>query len=231
MTDAPRRVFAEFIGTFGWVFLGVGPILSGKADLQGVAIAQGVTVAAMFATLVAMSGAHFNPAVSFAMLITRRMTIAEFFAYVAAQLVGATAAAAILSAIYPSAVTSVTDLGTPTLAGGVSTSSGLLVEIVITFFLVFVFFGTVVDSRSAMRAAAGLPIGLTIVAGILVAGPLTGGAMNPARWFGPALVGGHWDNAWIWIAGPLLGAAIAALSYESVLKPAKALRTRESTTV
>jgi MIP family channel proteins len=222
MTNAPKRLFAEFVGTFTLIFLGAGSILTGKADLLGIAIAHGVGIGIMVAALAGASGAHFNPAVSFALLITRRMSITDFFAYVAAQLLGATAAAAILSGIYPSAVTSATGLGTPALGGGVSTSSGLFAEIVTTFFLVFVIFGTAVDSRSTFGAAAGLPIGLAIVGGILVAGPLTGGAMNPARWFGPALVGGHWDNGWIWIAGPVIGAAIAALSYENFLKPVNA---------
>jgi MIP family channel proteins len=222
MTNAPKRLFAEFIGTFTWIFLGVGSILTGKADLLGVSVANGIGIGIMVAALAGASGAHFNPAVSFAMLITRRMSITEFFAYVAAQLLGATAAAAILSGIYPTSVTSATGLGTPALGGGVSTSSGLIVEMVTTFFLVFVIFGTSVDSLSTFGPTAGAPIGLAIVGGILVAGPLTGGAMNPARWFGPALVGGHWDNAWIWILGPVVGATIAALSYENFIKPARA---------
>lgn len=221
MTDASKRLFAEFVGTFTLIFLGAGSILTGKADLQGVALANGLAFGVMVAALATTSGAHFNPAISFGMLITRRMSVTDFFAYVAAQLLGATVAAAVLSVIYPGAVTAASGLGAPALGGGVSTSSGLIAEVVTTFFLVFVVFGTAVDSRSKFGAAAGFPIGLTIVVGILVTGPLTGGAMNPARWFGPALVGGHWDNAWIWIVGPLLGGAVAALSYEHVLKPAR----------
>jgi aquaporin TIP len=221
MKNAPKRLIAESIGTFTLIFIGAGSILTGKADLQGVAIAQGLAFGVMVAALAGASGAHFNPAISFGMLITRRMSITEFFAYVAAQLLGATVAAAILSLIFPSAVTAAAGLGTPALGGGVSASSGLIAEIVTTFFLVFVVFGTAVDSRSKFGAAAGFPIGLMITAGILVTGPLTGGAMNPARWFGPALVGGHWDNAWIWLVGPLVGGAIAALAYQNVFKPAR----------
>ncbi len=221
MTNATKRLFAEFVGTFTLIFIGAGSILTGKADLQGVAFAHGLAIAVMVAALAATSGAHFNPAISFGMLITRRMTLTEFVGYVAAQLVGATVAAAVLSAIYPTAVTSATGLGTPALGGGVTSTSGLVAEMVTTFFLVFVVFGTAVDSRSTLGAAAGLPIGLTITVGILFAGPLTGAALNPARWFGPAIVGGHWDNAWIWIVGPLLGGAIAALSYETIIKPAR----------
>jgi len=221
MTNATKRLFAEFVGTFTLIFIGVGSILSGKADLQGVALAYGLAMAVMVTALTATSGAHFNPAISFGMLITRRMTLTEFVGYVAAQLVGATVAAAVLSAIYPTSVTSAAGLGTPALGGGVTSTSGLVAEMVTTFFLVFVVFGTAVDSRSTLGAVAGLPIGLTITVGILFAGPLTGAALNPARWFGPAIVGGHWDNAWIWIVGPLLGGAIAALSYETIIKPAR----------
>lgn len=221
MTNATKRLFAEFVGTFTLIFLGAGAVLTGKADLQGVAIASGIAIGVMYAVLASSSGGHFNPAVSFAMLITKRMSITDFLAYVAAQLLGAIAAAALLSGIYPTGVALAADLGTPTLGGGVSTSSGLIAEIVTTFFLVFVFFGAAVDTRNALGAAAGVPIGLAVVGGILMAGPLAGGAMNPARWFGPALVGGNWDNAWIWIVGPLVGAAIAALSYENFIKPTR----------
>ena len=220
MEDAKRRLLAEFVGAFALTFIGGGAIIMTQGgDLVAIALAHGVTIAVMVCALGHISGGHFNPAVSLAMLITGRLKTNEFAGYVAAQCVGALAAAAILAGIHS---TDLVKTASPALGSGVSVGSGLVLEIIMTFFLVFVIFGVAVDPKGTFAAVAGLPIGLTITVDIFLGGGLTGAAMNPSRWIGTAIVGGQWDNFWIWIVGPGVGAAIAALLYQNVMKPAEA---------
>ena len=210
-----KKLFAEFLGTFTLIFLGAGAIVSGKADLQGVAFAHGLAIFVMVSAFAGISGAHFNPAVSAAMLATKRIDIKDFLYFVGAQFVGATVASLLLNYIYGNS----NGYGLPTIASGTATSSGLLAEILGTTLLVFVIFGVAVDKRSVAASQPGLSIGLTITAVILSVGPITGAALNPARWFGPALVSGDWSNSWVYIVGPIVGAVIAAFSYQAVAKP------------
>lgn len=219
MENAPRRLLAEFVGAFALTFVGGGAILSAaiaSTGLLGIGLAHGLAIGVMICAVGHVSGGHFNPAVSFAMLITQRMKANEFVGYVIAQLAGALVAALLLKGIFSDA-----DLATatPALGEGFSVGSALLAEIVITFLLVFVIFGTAVDPSSAFKPVAGLAIGLTIAIDIVMAGPVSGAAINPGRWFGTAVVGGAFDNFWIWIVGPLVGAAIAALLYDTVIRP------------
>ncbi len=97
----------------------------------------------------------------------------------------------------------------------------MIAEAIGTLLLVAVIFGVAVDKRGTFNAVAGFPIGLMISLDILLMGPLTGATVNPARWFGPALVSGSWANSWVWIVGPLLGGAVAALSYDKIFAPEK----------
>ena len=209
-----KKLFAEFLGTFTLVFLGAGAIVSGKADLQGVALAHGLAIFVMVSAFAGTSGAHFNPAVSAAMLATKRIDIQKFSYFVVAQLLGASIASLALNIIYGHA----NGYGLPAIAS-VSTGAGALAEVLGTALLVFVIFGVAVDKRSAASALPGLPIGLTISAIIFSVGPITGAALNPARWFGPALVSGDWTNALLYIFAPTIGAVLAALIYQAVVKP------------
>ena len=109
---------------------------------------------------------------------------------------------------------------------GFSTGNALVAEIVGTFFLVFVIYGVAVDKRGAFSILAGLPIGLTISIGVLALGVVSGAAFNPARWFGPALVGGNFDNFWVWIVGPVVGAVLAGLAYERISSRARRASSR-----
>jgi aquaporin Z len=211
--DVLRRAVAEFVGTFALVFLGVGSIAVG-ADLPGVALAHGLAIAIMVSAVGHISGGHFNPAVTFGFLVTRRMAPLLAGVYWVTQLLAATVAALLLKAIFPASQLNGVGLGAPKLGSGVGTGGGLLMEIVLTFFLVWVVFATAADPRGTFKAIAGLAIGLTITADILAGGPVTGAAMNPARAFGPQLVGSHWQNCWIWYVGPLVGGGLAALAYE-----------------
>jgi MIP family channel proteins len=168
----------------------------------------------MIASLGGISGGHFNPAVTFGFLVTKRISIQKAAQYWAVQLLGAALAAWILKTVYGAMAGSV---GGAALSEGVSSSKGLLAEAIGTFLLVVVVIGSAVDKRGSF--AAGFPIGLTISSVILVIGPITGAAINPARWFGPALVTGTWTNSWVYIAGPILGAVVAALGYNALLNP------------
>ena len=210
-----KKLLAEFLGTFTLIFLGAGAIVSGKADLAGVALAHGLAIFVMVSALAGISGAHFNPAVSAAMFVTKKICGQDFLYFVLAQLAGAAIASLALNFIYGSG----NGNGLPAIAEGTSIGAGALAEILGTALLLFVIFGVAVDKRSVASSHPGLPIGLTITAVIFSVGPITGAALNPARWFGPALVSGNWTNAWVYIVAPIAGAVLAALTYQAVAKP------------
>jgi MIP family channel proteins len=216
-----KKLVAEAIGTFALCFIGIlaiggaklGGAPDGVANLASIGLAHGLTIAVMVAALGAISGAHFNPAVTFGFVVSRRMDIVTGALYWAAQLVGATAAGVLLAAVFGPAVVAG---GTPDLGTGISAGAGILVEAVLTFFLVLVIFGTAVDER-APRNIFPLAIGLTVALDIMAGGPISGAAMNPARTFGPALASGHWANHLVYWVGPLAGGAAAALLHTFVL--------------
>jgi MIP family channel proteins len=164
-----------------------------------------------------VSGGHFNPAVTLGFVVTGRMPASRGAAYVVAQLAGGVVGAWLLTLGFPAAAREAVGLGTPALAPGVSATAGIVIEAVLTFFLVYVVFGTAVDVRG-QRATAALAIGLVITMDILAAGPLTGGAMNPARAFGPALVAGRWADHLVYWVGPALGAVAAAWTYQWLME-------------
>jgi MIP family channel proteins len=216
LDDNLGKLLAEVVGAFTLIFIGGGAILSG-AELEGVAFAHGLAIAVMVCALGHISGAHFNPAVTFGFLVTRRMDPLQCGAYVVAQLLGAVLAAIGLKVAWPDDVSEAANLAVPALGSATDIGAGIFMEAVTTFFLVFVVFAVAVDKRGSFKFVAGLPIGFVILMDILAIGPLTGGAMNPARWFGPALIGGSWDDAIVWIIGPLLGGAIGAVLYDQLL--------------
>ena len=224
--DALRRGVAEFIGTFTLIFIGAGSIVAANAihdpSLIGVAIAHGVAIAVMVSAVGHISGGHFNPAITVGFLVTRRIKPALALLYWLAQFGGAALAALLLRDLLPRASSDAVHLGVPALGGGVDASAGFGLEAILTFFLAWVVFASAVDPRGTFKSIAGLAIGLTITIDILFGGPFTGAAMNPARAFGPQLVGDHWSHAWVWYAGPVLGAAVAAAAYELLyLRPTR----------
>jgi MIP family channel proteins len=231
--DPLRRGFAEFVGTFTLIFIGAGAIMTldkllepatngnataagvyGSLTLVSVAFAHGLAIAVMVSAVGHISGGHFNPAVTLGFLVTRRIAPMLALVYWSVQLLGATAAALLLRWFYPESVRAATHLGAPALGSGVSVWQGVVIEGVLTFFLVWVVFATAADPGGTFKSIAGLAIGFTITLDIFMGGPLTGAAMNPARAFGPELVARYWTNAWVWYAGPLVGGAVAALAYE-----------------
>lgn len=215
--DTLRRAVAELIGAFTLTFVGAGAAAAAAGvhdpTLIGVAIANGLAIGVMVCAFGHISGGHFNPAVTFGFLITKRIKPALAAVYWIVQLGGAALAALLVRDLLPRALTEAVNLGVPALGHGVDASSGFLLEAILTFFLVTVIFAAAVDTRGPFNAVAGLAIGLTISIDVLFGGPFTGAAMNPSRAFGPQLVGGHWANGWVWYAGPLLGGAVAALLY------------------
>jgi MIP family channel proteins len=220
MSSLPRRSIAEALGTFALVFFGAGSAMSkyfpnSDYGLLGIAIAHGLVLSVMITATMGISGGHLNPAVTLGLLAARRVTPTVAVAHIVAQLVGAVAAAALLKGFYPGAVLRAGGLGTPHLANSVSLGQGIVIEMILTFFLVSAVFGTCINSGS--HRIGGFGIGLMVLVGVLVGGPLTGAAINPARAFGPALVSGQWVAHIVWWVGPILGGVLAALLWEHVL--------------
>lgn len=216
MVDVLRRAVAEFVGTFALVLVGAGAVLvaaagAGSGTLD-IALANGFVIAVMVSAVGHISGGHFNPAVTLSFLVTGRLSPVLAVAYWIAQFASAIAAAAMLKWFFPGDAEAT--LGSPAVGPGIQPEVALIVEAILTFFLVWVFFATAADPRGSFKSIAGIAIGLTIVFDILLAGPLSGGAMNPARAFGPQLISGTWDDFWIWLVGPLAGGVLAALAYE-----------------
>ena len=220
--DLLRRGLAEFVGTFALVFVAAGAIaaasLSGDIDPSSltVAFAYGLVVVVMVSALGHISGGHFNPAITLAFFVTRRLTVSLTIAYLVVQLAAAAGAALLIRWIFPGESAESVGYGAPAIDPDLGTAEALVVEALLTFFLVWVVFATAADIRGTFRAIAGLGIGLAITFGVLVGDPLTDAMMNPARAFGPQLIDGSWDDFWVWYAGPILGGAIAALVYELV---------------
>ncbi len=157
-----------------------------------------------------------NPAVTIGLWSAKKIDTANAAGYVAAQCLGAIAAAFLIKMAVPAEALAAVNMGTPALGNGVSASMGLITEIILTFFLVFVVYGTAVDARAPK--VGGLFIGLAVALGVLMGGPISGAAMNPARHLGPALLGGGLQNIWIYWVGPVLGGILAAQVYKTQLE-------------
>ena len=218
MEKIAQRATAEFIATFALIFIGAGSvvILRGQdpAGLLGIALAHGLVLAIMVSVVGHISGGHVNPAVTIAAWVTNQIASAAAIVYILAQLAGAAAGAALLRVAMPNSLVANTPMGTPQVNHSLmSNGKAVLLEAVLTFFLVFVVYGTAIDERGPWSKIAGFTIGLVLTFDILVGGPLTGAAMNPARWFGPALISGTWTDWYVWIIGPIGGGVIAAAVY------------------
>lgn len=209
-----KQYVAEAIATFTLIFVGGAAILAGTGTL-GIALAHGLAIAVMIYAIGHISGAHINPAVTIAMWATKKIKTQLAAGYIVSQLAGATVAAYFLSMIYGNVAPIVNNLA-PT----VSMTTGLFVEVILTFFLVFVIFATAVDKSNKSHHAA-LAIGFVIVFDHIIGLSLTGSSMNPARTFGPALVSGMWTNHLIYWVAPIVGALIAAFVYQYVFLNSK----------
>jgi len=216
-----RRCTAEFVGTFAVIFVGAGSIAFART-LTDISLAYGLVIAVMVSGFAVISGGHFNPAVTLGLVVTRRIATPLAVAYFATQFAAAALAALLLRWVLPAAIRNPVNLGAPSLGGGIGAGAAVVVETVLTFFVVWVVFATAIDPRGAFKQIAGLAIGFTIALDVLMAGVLTGGMMNPARAFGPQLVDDHWAHWWVWYIGPFAGGVIAAALYELLyLRPAR----------
>jgi MIP family channel proteins len=223
MYGKPQKLVAEFTGAFALTFFGAGSICmdkflapTGGLGLLGIAIAHGLAIGIMVTAVGHISGGHLNPAVTIGFWVTRKLSTIDTILYWVAQLAGAAAAAFLLKAVVPEEVWRAVSLGTPALAHDLSRTTGMIIEAVLTFFLVFVVFATAVDERGAFNKVGGFAIGLTITMDVLMGGPLTGAAMNPSRAFGPALASGIWANHGVYWIGPLAGGVVAAWLYDAL---------------
>lgn len=198
-----NKYIAELVGTFALVFCGTGAIvineLSGGAiGHQGIAITFGLIVMVMVYSIGELSGAHINPAVSIAFTLAKKFPVQQLLPYIIAQVLGALLASGLLRFLFPEA----TGLGETLPAGSIQQSFGL--EVVLSFFLMFVIF-QVVSSTQEISHWAGAAIGATVLLEAMFAGPICGASMNPARSIGPAVVNGNLTHLWAYIIAPILG--------------------------
>ncbi|MCA9900564.1 MAG: aquaporin [Ardenticatenaceae bacterium] len=211
-----KALVAEFIGTFTLIFIGAGAGAIGAGGLVGVALAHGLVVLGFAYAYGHISGTHINPAVTFGMLVGKQIDVATAVGYWVVQFLGGIVGAFVLSFVLGGADSG---LGATVLASGVSPVQGIVVEIILTFFLVNAIFNTAVSGKAGNLAP--VAIGLTLAFSILMGGPLTGASLNPARTLGPAIASGNFADIWLYFVGPLVGAAAAALLYTGLLKPNK----------
>ncbi|KAL3701695.1 hypothetical protein R1sor_019717 [Riccia sorocarpa] len=221
--DALKAGFAEGIGTFLFVFVGLGSVSAYNkiyppgdltaAGLVGIALAHGLAIIWTVAATANISGGHINPAVTFGLVVGGQITVLRAIVYWIGQLLGAVLAAAVLKFI----IVNGEPVPPHALGAGVTSLSGTVLEIVLTFALVFVVYATAVDpKKGSVGIVAPLAIGMTVLANHFIGVPYTGASMNPARSFGPAVVNWSWDNHWVYWVGPFVGAALAGLIYDGI---------------
>ncbi len=213
-----RAYLAEGLGTFALVLVSAGALAvneytQGSLGFAGVALAYGFALLALTYVTAHLSGAHLNPAVTVAKWVSGMMPGGTAVYYIVSQLAGASVAAFALWLALPQSPFTAT-LGAPALAEGMGLLGAILAEALFTFVMVYTIFGVVVDKRGS-TPLSGLAVGLSCAVGAMVLLPLTGGALNPARAFGPMLVSGRWADAMVYWVGPLFGGIVAALAYQA----------------
>lgn len=217
MSALTRATIAEMIGTFALVFSGCGAIVvqaqSGALGHVGVCLTFGLVITAMIFATGHLSGAHFNPAVTLAFAAIGKLSWRHVPAYIGGQLLAALAAALLIR----SSIGTEAALGATTYE--IAIGSAFAVEVVLTFFLMFVITAVATDGRIQGSHAA-IPIGAVVALAALMGGPLTGASMNPARSLAPALVIGGLQGQWLYVAAPLLGALLGAVTYQAIRGPA-----------
>jgi MIP family channel proteins len=209
-----KPLLAEFIGTFTLIFIGAGAgalAASSGGGIVSVAFAHGIALMVIVYAWGSISGAHVNPAVTFSLALTGKQSWAEAVQYWVAQLLGGALGGFLLRFL----IGTTGNLGMTLPAAGVSPLQAIVLEAVLTSFLVIAVFGTAVTNRNGN--AAGLAIGFVLAMDIMMGGSLTGASMNPARSFGPALAMGDFQSFWIYVVGPLAGGAVAALIYDNLI--------------
>jgi aquaporin Z len=210
-----RALVAEFIGTFALIFIGAGAAALGVGGVVGVALAHGLVVLTFAYAYGHISGVYLNPAVAIGLWVAKQIDIVTATAYIVVQLLGAIVAGFALSFVLSNAGT---DLGVTILANGVTPMQGLVLETILTFLWVNAVLNTAVSGKASN--AAPVAIGLTLTLAMLMGSPLTGASLNPARTLGPAIASGVYDNVWLYLVGPIVGAVLAAILYTGLFKSA-----------
>src|SRR5712675_979865 len=221
------KLLAEFIGTFALIFIGAGAgaVVGAGVGLPGliaIAFAHGLTVMAFAFAYGSVSGGHFNPAVTIGVLAAGAMSVGEAFGYIISQLIGGVAGALLLRTVLGGAATG---LGMPALAHNlalgaatvtITPEAGFMIEALLAFFLVTVVLSTAVAGRAGSLAP--LAIGMTLTFNILMGGPLTGAPFNPARALGPMVATGNFNDAWLYLTAPVVGAIVAAILHAGLTR-------------
>jgi aquaporin Z len=219
LADWVRPLIVESIGPFALTFMGVAAIIStGGRDLVAIALAHGLAIGLMVAAGGHISGGVYNPALAVGLVVGKRLSPIKGAAYIIAQLVGAVFAAALITIIFKSSDRDAVNFGATTISPGHDIGQAIVMEVVLTFFLMFAVFGNAIDPRGKKDTAA-LAIGLIVTMDIFAGGAVTGAAMNPSRSFGVALIGNIWTDHLVYWVAPILGASLAAALYAFVLMP------------
>jgi MIP family channel proteins len=211
-----KKLVVEFFGTYLLVIAATGVIISQEVPFIGIAASPALAVMIMILALGHFSDVHLNPAVSLAFLILKKMSPKTFVAYVGWQLVGGACGAFTLQANYTQKVAAEVKNGIPALSPKTTYLTGFALELVMTAILVLVILLMTQDKANKNATSAPIAIALTIFVLILITGPIEGTGINPARWFGPAIAGGYWDNWTIYVIAPLLGGALGAFSFRAL---------------
>ena len=211
-----KKLAVEFFGTYLLVIAATGVIISQDVSFIGIAASPAIAVMIMILVLGHFSDVHLNPAVSLAFLILKKISLKTFIAYVGWQLVGGAFGALTLKAIYTQNVAAEVKNGIPVLSPQATYLTGFALEFIMTAILVLVILMMTQDKANKNSASAPIAIALTIFVLILITGPIEGTGINPARWFGPAIAGGYWDNWAIYVIAPLLGGVLGAFSFRAL---------------
>lgn len=211
----------EFVGTLFLVLFGCASCVTGwdkdhSPHIVQVALAFGITIATMAQAFGHVSGCHLNPAVTIGMFAAGKISLVKAACYVVTQLIGAICGAGLLEALTPTQFHN--SMGVTSLHPSLTPAQGFGIEFFTTFSLVIVVFGVCDPNRTDIKGSAPLAIGLTVSTGILATGVYTGGSMNPARSFGPAVVSNQWAAHWVYWAGPIVGGVVAALLYQKAFR-------------
>jgi aquaporin Z len=211
-----KKLLAEFLGTLGLIFAGTGAIIvndqTHALGHAGIALTFGLVVLAMIYCFGDISGAHMNPAVTIGFAAAGRSEWRSVPGYITAQILGALAASALLKFLFPANAT----LGATLPSGAVAQS--FVLEVMLTFFLMLVVLSVSTGAKEK-GVTAGIAIGAVIALEAMFAGPICGASMNPARSLAPALVSGHLENLWLYLAAPILGALLAIPACCGVREP------------
>jgi len=219
---------AEFFATMMFVFMGTALIVSYTKDkteggdlgagLVSIAFGFGISLSTMIYTVANISGGHLNPAVTVGLLVIRQIELFKAIGYIICQLTGGIVGAGLMYGVMPDNATEAVHMGATALGIGVTPAEGCAIETCLTFILVFTVCATAELSGDLknMGRFAPLAIGYAVLVDHMIGVPFTGASMNPARSFGPAVVGGYWNNHWIYWVGPMVGSILASTMYNHI---------------